>query len=90
MDFLLLLLSLLAWMWSRQHNCEETPVASSAEDLFAFSLCPSVFCAFSFPPPPAFSKCLQTPLCFLLVISLRIPWEEAMEITLFLDLSEQL
>src|SRR5450631_550038 len=38
-------------MWSRLHNREETPFASSAEDLFAFSLCPSLFCVFSSPSP---------------------------------------
>src|SRR5450631_3856571 len=52
-------------MWSRLHNREETPFASSAEDLFAFSLCPSLFCVFSSPSPPAFSKYHQTPSCHL-------------------------
>src|SRR5450631_2855203 len=52
-------------MRSRLHNREETPFASSAEDLFAFSLCPSLFCVFSSPSPPAFSKYHQTPSCHL-------------------------
>jgi hypothetical protein len=56
-DFLLLLLTPLAWMWSRQHNREETPFASSAEDLFAFSLCSSLFCVF-YPPSSCFLKIL--------------------------------
>src|SRR5450631_2912361 len=52
-------------MWSRLHNREETPFVSSAEDLFAFSLCPSLFCVFSSPSPPAFSKYHQTSSCHL-------------------------
>jgi hypothetical protein len=58
-------------MWSRLHNRKETPFASSAEDLFAFSLCPSLFCVFYSP----LLLLSQNTIRLLLVISLRIPWE---------------